>query len=131
MGRPRIRPESKAAVLLALLLKIIFPIVIPSERRIKELGNAPTETMEFTSNEASILFYLQNLPTFREWVDSIDENTPTKDLFKQFYNKAEWEVSSLASKTFKKCKFIILVISLYVLILFLSEKTYRIDSKNI
>ena len=122
MGRPRIRPESKAAVLLAILLKIIYPIVSPTERRIKELGNAPIETMEFTSNEASILFYLQNLPTFREWIDSIDDNTPTKDLFKQFFKNAEWEVSSMASGAFKKSTFLKHVISLSILIYFLIAK---------
>lgn len=88
-------PEIRAATVILLLLKFLFPMFTP--KNLDELVRAPK--MELTQEEASLLFYLQNLPSYEKYMHGFNNFFGAKmkdpdNCFKDFCKTADHEIRS-------------------------------------
>ena len=86
-------PEERVAAVILLLLKFIYPIAPP--KHLDEMVRAPE--MELTEEEASILFYIRNLPSYEKWMSGVDRFFQTEipepeKCFRRYFESADHEL---------------------------------------
>ena len=90
-------PEGRALAIIAFLLKVLYPIIPISSSELQQIAGTPS--LSFNVEENTILFYLESLPSFPEWMKDFNCTTgqhlsQIQDSFRLFFNKAFQETGS-------------------------------------